>query len=307
MGYGRFGKGEEMIHVSSNKFHNKRVQGERVIYTASLFAKQNLIYLQEIGTSKYLEPYISKRGDLTSYLFFIVKNGFGKLTYQDITYPLKRGNCAFVNCNMDYTISSEVDLWSLAWIHFNGSTMYSIYQKFVERCGSPCFSVEDPEFFLKYHKQIFEIAKSDSHVKDMELMSLLSILLTGIMSQCFQNTEGHEALSSQKKWISVRQYIEKNYSLNITLDDLAQKFSVNKYYLTRKFKETYGLTINQLVTNIRITHAKEFLRFSDMNMTEIAYKTGFNDSAYFTRVFKKAEGVSPSDFKKQWNTNSKYE
>jgi AraC-like DNA-binding protein len=291
--------------VTSNQFHSSRVQGERIIYTASPFAKQTLIYLQEIGVSEYLEPYTSKRGDLTSYLFFIVKTGAGRLTYQDVTYSLTTGNCVFINCNIDYVISSDEDLWELEWIHFNSVTMSSIYQKFVERCGGPCFSAEQIDQFSELHQQIFECAKSDSHVKDMEIMGMLSNLLTIVMEQCWHNTKECEVSITQKKWIAVRRYIEENYYHDIHLDDLADRFSINKFYLSRKFKEAYGFTINQFITNLRITHAKELLRFSEFNMTEICIRTGFNDSAYFTRVFKKEEGISPSDFKKQWRGKTK--
>ena len=54
--------------MALNKFNSTRVKGKRVIYTASLFARQNLIYLQEIGSSEYLEAYSSNRGELSSYL-----------------------------------------------------------------------------------------------------------------------------------------------------------------------------------------------------------------------------------------------
>ena len=93
--------------MNSKSFNSKRVKGERVIYTASSFARQNLIYLQEIGKSEYLEPYESKRGKLSSFLFCIVKSGSGKLIYYDTTYELSTGDCIFVNCIQDYIISSK--------------------------------------------------------------------------------------------------------------------------------------------------------------------------------------------------------
>lgn len=71
--------------MSSTKFHIKRVQGERIIYTASLFAKQNLFYLQEIGYSQYLEPYISKRGELAYYFHGILKMSLSYVQQQITT------------------------------------------------------------------------------------------------------------------------------------------------------------------------------------------------------------------------------
>lgn len=57
------------------------------------FARENLIYLQEIGKSEYLEPYISQREILPSYLIFLVKSGAGKLICHDVAYELKTESC----------------------------------------------------------------------------------------------------------------------------------------------------------------------------------------------------------------------
>ena len=291
--------------MNSNTFSNSRVRGERIIYTASPFARQNLIYLQEIGKSEYLEPYESKRkGKLASYLFCIVKSGSGQLTYHDTTFVLNAGDCIFVNCRQDYTISSKDDLWQLDWVHFNGNSMELIYDKFIERCGGPCFNAVDFVAFEHQHSIIFKLLSVDSYVRDMEIMSELSKLLTMIMKQCWKNSTECKVGSSAKKWIPVKKYIDENYCQSISLEELSEKFTINKFYLTRKFKEEYGCTIYQYITNLRITAAKELLRFTDYNMTEVAMNLGFSDSAYFTRVFTNAVGISPLKFKKQWNVKN---
>jgi len=287
--------------MPANRFSNQRVTGERVIYTASLFAKQNLIYLQEIGTSKYLQPYSSKRNNLASYLFFIVRNGSGKLEYQNAAYSLSAGDCALINCNTPYTISSEEDLWSLSWIHFDGPTMYAIYEKFIERCGAPCFSTPDSNLFEELHKKIFDASTEDNYVRDMTLMGRLTDLLTDLMGSCWRKAPTQPSTLSQKKWIPVKEYIDNNFLREIRLDDLSDQFHINKFHLARKFKEAYGVTINQYIIDKRIAAAKELLRFSDLSITEISGESGFKAIAYFTRVFKAVEGVSPSKFKKKWH------
>lgn len=290
--------------MTINQFYSARVKGERVIYTASLFARQNLIYLQEIGSSSYLEAYSSSRGELSSYLFFVVKNGVGKLTYHDVTYNLQAGSCVFVNCMYNYTISTDENLWSLDWVHFNGPTMNKIYEKFVERCGGPCFVAKHANRIEQCLKRVLTAASIDSYVQDMEIMSKLIELLTEIMGQCWNKTEDIEVSATEQKWIPVKTYIENNFKSDIKLDELSRMFLINKFYLLRKFKENYGLTINQYVTNLRITHAKEYLRFSNMNITEIANELGFGDSSYFTRTFRKEEGISPTEFRKQWRNKN---
>jgi AraC-like DNA-binding protein len=287
-------------------FQSNRVRGERVIYTASSFARQNLIYLQEIGNSDYLQPYLGKRGELDSYLFFTVRSGKGELEIQDSKFEMQEGDCAFINCRTPYSISSGTYLWSLSWIHFNGPTMSTIYEKFLEHCGSPCFRSKDSTVFLGLHNSIMTLTSENSYVLDMQIMSKFSELLTNIMYDSWSDCTSQSDTTSLKRWIPVREYIDQNYLLGIKLDELSQKFAINKFYLIRKFKEVYGMTISQYITQKKITAAKESLRFSDFSITEIASRSGFNDNAYFTRVFKINTGVSPTQFKKEWHDSFKH-
>ena len=98
----------------------------------------------------------------------------------------------------------------------------------------------------------------------------------------------------------VREFLDEHFTDKITLDELSAQFFINKYYLTRIFKETYGSTISHYVLTKRITRAKQLIRFSGMTMDEIAETVGMNDANYFSRAFRKVEGISPTEYQKQW-------
>lgn len=98
----------------------------------------------------------------------------------------------------------------------------------------------------------------------------------------------------------VKIYLDEHFTEKIRLADLSERFFMNKYYLTRVFKEIYGATISNYVLSRRITRAKQLIRFSDMTMDEIAAAVGMNDANYFSRAFRKIEGVSPTEYQKQW-------
>ena len=85
-----------------------------------------------------------------------------------------------------------------------------------------------------------------------------------------------------------------------TLDDLAEKFFINKFYLSKIFKETYGTTVNNYLISKRITRAKQLLRFTDMTVDEVGAAVGMGDANYFSRMFRKVEGISPREYRKQW-------
>ena len=86
----------------------------------------------------------------------------------------------------------------------------------------------------------------------------------------------------------------------ITLDSLSVAFYIDKFYLSKIFKDAYGTTINSYILAKRITQAKRLLRFTDMSVDEIGSRVGMNDANYFSRAFKKIEGISPSEYRKAW-------
>lgn len=288
--------------MNIKKFENDKLNVERIIYSASPFAKENLFFLQEIGNSKYFQPYLSTRTYLESFLFIIVNNGHGSLNFHNTQYNLRPCDCIFLNCREPYTISSSEKNWDISWIHFDGTTMNGIYNKFFERCGTPCFSLHDTAEIKEIHSHIMEIASNNDYVRDMLLMSQLSNLLSIIMKCCWSSSNNTVSKVLDGEWSSIKHYLDTYYTEDLSLDYISEAFHINKFYISRKFKELYGTTINNYIQDKRISYAKQYLRYSDLSIADIASKCGYADFTYFTRVFKKKEGMSPSKFKKEWKT-----
>ena len=274
------------------------VSSNRILYTPSSFARTSLLHLQEIGELKAEKAHTSNRSDILSFLYFIVIDGEGKLEYQGRQYCLKMGDSAFINCQHPYSHRTDEVLWTIKWIHFYGPSMALIYDKYLERGGQPVFEA-DTEPFLNVHLKLFETAGSNDYMRDMIINELLATLLRLLMEQSW-HPESASIKSKKTSANVIREYLEKNYKGKITLDELADIFYINKYYLTRVFKEQFGISITSYLKTVRITHAKQLLRFSDMTVEEIGYESGIGALNYFSRVFKEVEGVSPSVYREQW-------
>ncbi|MCR8658819.1 AraC family transcriptional regulator [Paenibacillus endoradicis] len=93
------------------------------------------------------------------------------------------------------------------------------------------------------------------------------------------------------------QYIEKNYERELSLEETAEHVHLNPYYFSKVFKQQTGETFIDYVTNIRIHHAKQWMRNKDISLKEICYLVGYNDPNYFSRVFKKVVGKTPSEYR----------
>ncbi len=282
-------------------FTEQSVTSSRIIYTPSSFAKNNLIHLQETGELTALRPHVSRRTNLASYLFFVVTKGSGFLDYDGSTYSLKTGDCIFIDCRKPYAhYTSEENLWTLKWIHFYGASMPGIYEKYLERGGQPFFRPPYTGSYLQLLEALYEIADSSIFIKDMKIYEKITSLLVLIMEESW-NPEGSPKKASHKRnLMDIKNYLDQNFNEKITLDDLAETYYINKFYLTRIFKEQFGSSITNYLLQVRITHAKQLLRFSDMSIAEIATECGMSDANYFSRTFRKVEGMSPGEFRKLW-------
>ena len=281
-------------------FKGSTADSSRILYTPSPFARENLFYLQEAGSLQAHAPHISHRSYLDSYLFILVEHGSGTVTVQGQNYSLSAGDGVCINCSKPYAHSTTEDPWSLQWAHFNGPTMNAIYQKYLERSGSVLFHPEEPAVYAQILQALSDAALSDSYVRDMEIHQNLSSLLTQIMKDCWNPEITKPNSSPNSNTEMLRSYLSEHYMEKISLDELSSTFFLSKFYLTKLFKEQYGVTISEYILDQRIHHAKELLRFSNKSLDEIASECGFYDLPYFSRKFKKAEGITPSAYRNQW-------
>lgn len=286
--------------MQSNLFTNSFVSSKRILYTPSDFAKTNLLHLQEIGSLKAVKPHTSSRRNLSSYLFFIVEHGSGTLTYENQCYPLKSGDCVFIDCRKAYSHCSSADLWSLRWVHFYGPNIHAIYQKYRERGGLTVFPASDPDHYSTLLKETFDLAESTTYIRDMKIYEKLTGLLVLIMEKSWHPNSKTATFRAKRDLQDIKEFIDNHFTTEIRLDDLAEKFYINKYYLTRIFKEQFGCTINHYQIQLRITHAKHLLRFSDYTIEKISGECGIDDPNYFSRIFKKVEGLTPNEYRNKW-------
>ena len=275
------------------------VDSNRILYTASAFARASLLHLQEGGSLTALQPHTSSRTDLPSYLFFIVISGEGSLKYQGRDYFLVPGSCVFIDCNLPYSHTTEKNLWTIRWIHFNGPEMNAIYCKYCDRGGRPVFFLKSLDTVSKIHESIMATAGSGDYMRDMIINQLLASLLVEIMKESWHPEEKRHAVK-RASVLEVKEWIDGHYAENITLEGLSSRFFINKYYLSKSFKSQFGATINSYLTTVRITHAKQMLRFTDKTLDEIGIAVGITPARYLSEVFRSVEGVSPSVYRKQW-------
>jgi len=103
--------------------------------------------------------------------------------------------------------------------------------------------------------------------------------------------------TTNETFMSILQYVHENYRSTITIQSLTQKYYINPNYLSQLFKKEVGETFTSYMTRLRINNACKLLEQTNLRVTEIAEKVGYQDYFYFTRMFKKITGHTPTQFR----------
>ncbi|MCY7781752.1 MULTISPECIES: AraC family transcriptional regulator [unclassified Bacillus (in: firmicutes)] len=124
----------------------------------------------------------------------------------------------------------------------------------------------------------------------IEVQSLIYDLFTASLSD---QTDTHSAIEKTK------QYIETHSDKKITLAQLSQMAGISAKHYSETFKKWTGQSVTEFITNTRITKAKRLMARSNCKLKEIAHQTGYQDEFYFSRIFKKHTGCSPTSYMKK--------
>lgn len=132
------------------------------------------------------------------------------------------------------------------------------------------------------------------HVRDLEIveqwLSKLVEELAGIVAHVYEKRSKSLVKKAMK-------YVDENYRLPLSYRDVAKEVFVSPSYFLSLFKRETGLTFVDYLTAVRIDRAKRLLASSEMNITEIAYEIGFNNSNYFSSTFRRIVGKTAKEFR----------
>ncbi|MFD0678508.1 MULTISPECIES: response regulator [unclassified Paenibacillus] len=133
-----------------------------------------------------------------------------------------------------------------------------------------------------------------TEIKDLSLMYIRSMISLGF-TELSRRTETGETIAPIVR--ALLAYVHNEYAGGAQLADFSQTYQVNANYLSNLFHQETGLTYSQYLTQYRLTQAKRLLRETHLKMYEICELSGYKDPAYFSRMFKTVEGMSPNDYR----------
>ena len=158
---------------------------------------------------------------------------------------------------------------------------------------------------FQYAKEAIEYGVKHYVVKN-DLLDELPLILEKIVSENAES-ENQSDLKNDDANIEncayviqdIEKYIEENLDKKLSLTDISESIHMNKSYISRMFKEKAGENLFDYINKRKIEKAKQLIKNNELRMYEIALNVGMEDTAYFSRVFKKYEGISPSEYQKE--------
>lgn len=148
------------------------------------------------------------------------------------------------------------------------------------------------ERYEKVHTETEDETRAEAEEPDLSLME--------DYSQTILTDEGIEEISPSRLNVlvaMVEEYIKKNFMNEISMQDAARAVSYSDAYFSKMFKQQFGLNFTAYLTEYRIEEAKKLLHQPTVSVKDIGVRVGYPDSNYFARVFRRMNGVSPSEYR----------
>ena len=222
--------------------------------------------VQEVGAFRTTPGYFAERENLNSFLIVYTLGGEGRLAYLGEEYSLREGQCFFLRCTEHHLYETAGQHWDFLWLHFHGANALGYYNEFVQN-GFQVVNIRDRKGFAGNLRQILSIYQKRDFGTEIR----------GVMKM-----------------------IDNRFAEPLSLDRLAEAFSVSKYYLAREFKRCTGTPVGEYIIGRRISQAKDLLRYSHLPVCEVAAEVGVPNVSHFIGLFREREGRTPLAYRKAW-------
>jgi YesN/AraC family two-component response regulator len=234
-------------------------------------------------------------------LYHIIK---GKVEFvsNGSKFEAKSGDILFVPKRTihrdNFDMSSEFEVYM---IHFSWEAEGQFNEK-VENKSINSLSKKQKNEILKIFDEFKSQEESDLETDELiarsRLHSMLLLMLRGAEAPK-EGKASQEIKNNKRKRLQImlqaKNYLERRYHEPLTLEQIATDLGVSTYYLSRVFSAESSFSLFNYLTTLRMDKAKAMLAEGNMNVSEVAQSVGYENSNYFSKVFKRTFGISPSE------------
>lgn len=223
-------------------------------------------------------------------------SGKGSFQTPDHTYPQQAGDLFLVQVPGDsqYSLPDDSECWDVLYLEFSSECLPLLYHIHLS-CG-PAFHLEASSTLPEQMKQLYADAISNQLASVFDNSKAAYAFLLDLADYALENP----ALSSPRVTLA-KNYLDSNYyNTDLNLDEVADAIGLSKYHLCREFNHLYGISPGKYLANLRLQKSCALLLQSHQHtIAEIASMVGFSNDNYFCKVFRKAFGTTPTQYRLQ--------
>lgn len=254
------------------------------------------LYLTDVGFYPKAEHhYMERNVGIGENIFFYCVDGEGTICIDKKRYRLHAKEAFCIPDNQKhYYYADKVNPWSILWVHFAGedTSLYPLNTYKVVSFHSP----HATNRMMYLFDLLFRALEEPYSLGNFAYMTQVLAL---ILSETYLK-ERQEETSDQNVHVSnIIRYMNSHLGENCTLDDLSKKFKLSKSYLNVIFRKYTRKSPMDLFVSLKMTEACKLLKATDMYIYEVANAVGYSDPYYFSRIFKRVVGTSPTEYKSE--------
>ena len=197
-----------------------------------------------------------------------------------------------------------VDRPEVYWVHFTGSDVRNILKHYdIPLDRHVIYSGSSATYAYLFKEMIHELQTCRTGFEELLEMYLRQIFL--LVQRSWEERKPTVSSYLQEEIDYARKYFNEHYNEDISIEEYAQSRGMSVSWFLRNFKQMTMKSPMQYILTIRINNAVSLLETTDYNVTEISTIIGYDNPLYFSRIFKKQKGVSPSDYRKMLSERTK--
>lgn len=258
---------------------------------------QEQLKLRNVASAKYGGDWHSTpHAHNYTELFYII-GGDGQFQIDDERFPVRAHQLVIVNSNIIHTeLSYEAHPLEYIVLGIEGLEISIPGTNEGRYC---IYTFPAANKVLNCMQNILREMQEREREHQMACQAYMDLLVVQLMRNTGTSmTQVSGNSPTNRQCATIRRYIDNHYKEQLTLDLLAAEANVNKYYLAHAYKQTYGISpINYMIAR-RIQEGKRLLAETDLSLSQISGILGFSSASYFSQSFRKAEGISPVEYRK---------
>ena len=258
--------------------------------------------LESITKSKYDSDWHSTLHTHPFTELFYVVDGKGEFNIQGQRFPVKANDFVIINPQVEHTeLSSPDEPLEYIVLGIRGLSFSNLTP--VSEGGHPFsfFNLRDEQKdILRYLNAMVQEATSQQMSYELVCHNLLEILLIKILRHQHFDLEVGKQSKATKDISFIKHYLETYYHESIQLEALASMTHLSRFYISHSFKKEIGMSPMEYLIDIRIKESKILLRTTNYSISQVADIVGFTTPTYFSKQFRKSTGISPTDYREQF-------